>query len=149
MKTERQNRILKIIAEHPVETQEELLAYLREEGIDCTQATISRDIKELHISKQADVNGVYRYAVSQPQHHRNVADKLRTIFRESVTAVDYAGNIVVLKTMAGLGSAAAAAVDSLEIQSIVGSLAGDDTVLLVMRGEKNAAEFADELREML
>ena len=149
MKTDRQNRILKIIAEHPVETQEELLGYLRESGIDCTQATISRDIKELHISKQADVGGVYRYAVSRQRHHRDLAEKLRTIFRESVTTVDHAGNIVVLKTMAGLGSAAAAAVDSLEIQAIVGSLAGDDTVFLVMRSEKSAAEFADELREMM
>lgn len=149
MKTDRQSRILKIIAEHPVETQDELLSYLRESGIDCTQATISRDIKELHISKQADAGGVYRYTVSQQRHHRNVAEKLRTIFRESVTTVDYAGNIVVLKTLPGLGSAAAAAVDSMELHSIVGSLAGDDTVFLVMRSEKNAAGFADELREML
>ena len=149
MKNERQSRILSIIAEHPVETQDELLSYLRESGIDCTQATISRDIKELHISKQADANGIYRYAVSRQNHHRNVAEKLRTIFRESVTTVDHAMNIVVLKTMPGLGSAAAAAVDSLEISSIVGSLAGDDTVLLVMRSEKSAAEFADELREMM
>lgn len=149
MKTERQSRIMKIIAEHPVETQEELLAYLRESGIDCTQATVSRDIKELHISKQADGSGVYRYVVSQQRSHRNVAEKLRAIFRESVTAVDCAGNIVVLKTMPGLGSAAAAAVDSMEISSIVGSLAGDDTVFLVMRSEKGAAEFADELREIL
>lgn len=149
MKTERQNRILKIIAEHAVDTQEELLAYLRESGIDCTQATISRDIKELHISKQADMNGAYRYAVSQQRRHRNVAEKLKTIFRESVTSVDCAVNIVVLKTMPGLGSAAAAAMDSMDVHTLVGSLAGDDTVFLAMRTEKNAEEFAEELKEML
>ena len=149
MKNKRQSAILKIISDHTVDTQEQLLEHLRESGFACTQATISRDIRDLHISKQADENGKYRYAVTQEHHRINAAEKLQAIFRDSVTSVDDACNIVVLKTMSGLANAAAAAVDSMNIEAIVGSLAGDDTVLLVLRSEKAAGELSGELREML
>ena len=149
MKDERQKKILNIIAEHSVENQTDLLHYLQEAGFDCTQATVSRDIRDLHISKQAGATGVYRYVAARKTGSLNVAEKLRTIFRESISTVDCAGNIVVLKTMPGLAGAACAAVDSMNISFIVGSIAGDDTVFLVLRGEKNAAAFVEEIRDML
>lgn len=149
MKNERQERILQIIRENEVETQEELLTYLKGMGINSTQATISRDIKQLHLVKQPTGKGGYKYAVSAARTHLNVAEKLRTIFRESITRVDYAQNIVVIKTMAGLANAACAAVDAMELPEIVGSLAGDDTAILILRNEAAAAELTDELLEML
>src|SRR5699024_8944633 len=123
---------------------------LQEEGITCTQATISRDIKQLHLIKEPIGQGKYRYAVSVQRNRLNVADKLRTIFRESIVSVDYAQNIVVVKTTAGLATAASAgALDSMSIPYMVGSLAGDDTALLVMRDTESARSFCDEIHEML
>ena len=149
MKNDRQNRILAIIAREDIDTQEALLERLQQEGIRCTQATISRDIKQLHLIKEPIGRGRYRYAVSIHRNSLNVADKLRTIFRESITSIDCAQNIVVLKTMAGLASAAAAAIDSMNVTYMVGSLAGDDTAFLVMRDAESAADFCREIREML
>lgn len=149
MKNERQSKILEIIAREDIDTQEMLLERLQREGISCTQATISRDIKQLHLIKEPMGRGQYRYAVSVHRNTLNVADKLRTIFRESITNVDYAQNIVVLKTMAGLANAAGAAVDSMNVTYMVGSLAGDDTVILIMRDTESAAVFCEEIREML
>ena len=149
MKNDRQNRILTIIAREDIDTQEGLLERLQQEGIRCTQATISRDIKQLHLIKEPIGRGRYRYAVSIHRKSLNVADKLRTIFRESITGIDYAQNIVVIKTMAGLASAAAAAIDSMKVPYMVGSLAGDDTALLVMRDNEAAEIFCEEIKEML
>ena len=149
MKNDRQSRILEIIEREPIDTQEQLQQRLQEEGITCTQATISRDIKQLHLIREPIGQGKYRYAVSVQRNRLNVADKLRTIFRESIVSVDYAQNIVVIKTMAGLANAAAAALDSMSIPYMVGSLAGDDTALLVMRDTESARSFCDEIHEML
>ena len=149
MKNDRQNRILAIIAREDIDTQEALLERLQQEGITCTQATISRDIKQLHLIKEPIGRGRYRYAVSIHRNSLNVADKLRTIFRESITSIDYAQNIVVIKTMAGLASAAAAAIDSMKVTYMLGSLAGDDTALLVMRDNDAAEIFCEEIKEML
>ena len=149
MKNDRQAKILAIIERESIDTQEQLQQRLQEEGITCTQATISRDIKQLHLIKEPIGQGKYRYAVSVQRNRLNVADKLRTIFRESIVSVDYAQNIVVIKTMAGLANAAAAALDSMSIPYMVGSLAGDDTALLVMRDTESARSFCDEIHEML
>ena len=149
MKNDRQSRILEIIEREPIDTQEQLQQRLLEQGITCTQATISRDIKQLHLIKEPIGQGKYRYAVSVQRNRLNVADKLRTIFRESIISVDYAQNIVVIKTMAGLANAAAAALDSMSIPYMVGSLAGDDTAMLVMRDTESARGFCDEIHEML
>ena len=149
MKNDRQTRILEIIEREPIDTQEQLQQRLLEEGITCTQATISRDIKQLHLIKEPIGQGKYRYAVSVQRNRLNVADKLRTIFRESIVSVDYAQNIVVIKTMAGLANAAAAALDSMSVPDMVGSLAGDDTAMLVMRDTDSARSFCDEIHEML
>ena len=149
MKNDRQNKILAIIAREDIDTQEGLLERLQKEGIRCTQATISRDIKQLHLIKEPIGRGRYRYVVSIHRNSLNVADKLRTIFRESVNSIDYAQNIVVIKTMAGLANAAGEAVDSMKVPYMVGSLAGDNTVLLVMRDTESAENFCEEIKEML
>ena len=149
MKNDRQSRILEIIERESIDTQEQLQQRLQEMGITCTQATSSRDIKQPHLIKEPIGQGKYRYAVSVQRNRLNVADKLRTIFRESIISVDYAQNIVVIKTMAGLANAAAAALDSMSIPYMVGSLAGDDTAMLVMRDTESARSFCDEIHEML
>ena len=149
MKNDRQSRILEIIERESIDTQEQLQQRLQEMGITCTQATISRDIKQLHLIKEPIGQGKYRYAVSVQRNRLNVADKLRTIFRESIISVDYAQNIVVIKTMAGLANAAAAALDSMSIPYMVRSLAGDDPAMLVMRDTESARSFCDEIHEML
>ena len=149
MKNDRQNRILEIIERENVETQEQLQQRLQEQGVICTQATISRDIKQLHLVKEPAGQGRYRYTVSSQRSKLNVADKLRGIFRESIVSIDNAQNIVVIKTMSGLANAAAAAVDSMNVPYMVGSLAGDDTAFLVMRDTESAKSFCAEVHEML
>ena len=149
MKNNRQALILEIISQENIETQEQLLARLRERGVASTQATISRDIKQLHLIKEPVGRGVYKYAVSGNRTRLNVAEKLRTIFRESITSIESAQNIVVVKTMPGLASAACSALDHMEIAYMVGSLAGDDTALLVMKDAESAAAFCEDIQEML
>ena len=149
MKNDRQAMILEIIAQENIETQEQLQNRLLERGVRCTQATISRDIKQMHLIKEPVGQGVYKYAVSSNRTKLNFAEKLRTIFRESITSIDSAQNIVVLKTMPGLASAACSALDNMEIEYMVGSLAGDDTAFLVMRDNQSAESFCREIEEML
>lgn len=149
MKLDRQAMILEIIAQENIETQEQLLARLQARGLRCTQATISRDIKQLHLIKEPVGQGRYRYTVSSQRNRLNVADKLRTIFRESIISVDFAQNIVVIKTMAGLANAAAAALDGMDVPDMVGTLAGDDTALLVMKDLEAARGFCEDIHEML
>ena len=149
MKDDRQSKILEIIEREPIDTQEQLQQRLQEQGIRCTQATISRDIKQLHLIKEPVGQGRYRYTVSSQRNKLNVADKLRTIFRESIISVDSAQNIVVIKTMAGLANAAAAAMDGMSISGMVGTLAGDDTALLVMKDAEMARGFCEDIHEML
>ena len=149
MKNDRQAMILEIIAQENIETQEQLLGRLCERGIRCTQATISRDIKAMHLVKEPVGHGVYKYAVSGNRTKLNFAEKLRTIFRESITSIVSAQNIVVIKTMPGLASAACSALDNMEISYMVGSLAGDDTAFLVMKDTESAECFCREIEEML
>ena len=149
MKNDRQAKILEIISSENIETQEQLLERLEARGIISTQATISRDIKQMHLIKEPMGQGMYRYAVSGNRSKVNFAEKLRTIFRESINSVDSAQNIVVIKTMPGLASAACAAMDSMDFSVVVGSLAGDDTAFIVMRDTASAEEFCKVIREML
>ena len=148
MKIDRQETILAIIAEESVETQEQLIERLSLRGIPATQATISRDIKQLHLVKEPYGGGKYRYAVSAQKTKLNFADRLQIILRESIVGVDHAQGIIVLRTLPGLASAAAAAFDGMDIPGKVGTLAGDDTVMIVMRGNDAAKELCDEISEM-
>ena len=149
MKNDRQSKILEIIAEENIETQEQLLERLQARGINSTQATISRDMKQMHLIKEPVGHGVYKYAVSGNRTRLNFAEKLRTIFRASITSIESAQNIVVVKTMPGLASAACAALDDMEINYMLGSLAGDDTAFLVMKDAESAEVFCREIRDML
>ena len=149
MKNDRQAMILEIISQENIETQEQLLLRLQARGVRCTQATISRDIKQLHLVKEPVGQGVYKYAVSGNRTKLNLAEKLRTIFRECIVSIDYAQNIVVIKTMPGLANGACSALDNMEVNDLVGSLAGDDTVFLVMRDTEAAASFCEEIKEIL
>lgn len=149
MKSKRQQEILRIIEETAVETQDQLLSELKARGVQATQATISRDIKELHLLKEPAGNGLYRYRRAAGRVGHNFAGRLKNIFREGVTSFDVAQNIVVLKTMPGLASAAGAAIDGMSIEDLVGSLAGDDTVLLIMRSSEAAEAFCDDIHQML
>lgn len=149
LKAKRQAEILRIINEQDIETQEQMLDQLRRCGIRATQATISRDIKQLHLMKEPVGQGVYKYAVSGNRTTLNVAAKLRTIFRECIVSIDYAQNIVVVKTMPGLANGACSALDNMDMNDIVGSLAGDDTALLVMRNTEAAELLCQEIKDML
>ena len=149
MKNARQAEILNIIQNVDVETQEQLLLHLKERGFNTTQATISRDIKELRLDKELAGNGNYRYAASGRRGGTGSEARLRNIFKEGFTSVDMAQNLIVLKTMPGLASAACSTLDHMEISYMVGSLAGDDTVMIVMRDAESAAAFVAELKEML
>ena len=144
MKNDRQNQLLQIISEEIIETQEQLLERLQAKGIKSTQATISRDIKELHLIKEPAGQGRYRYAVSAHRTKLNFADKLRTIFRESVLTVDNAQNIVVIKTLPGLANAAGSAVDGMDVPYLVGSLAGDGPADHAGHGERPGLHGRDQ-----
>ena len=148
MKQNRHDRIIEIINANDIETQDELLAKLREDGFDVAQATISRDIKHLQLVKVAGHDGHYKYAVSQHSGTKT-ALKFKTILKETIVRADYAQNIVVLKTYSGMAQAAAAAIDSLQMQDIVRSVAGDDTILIVMRSDEIARDFTEKYKELL
>lgn len=148
MKRARQAEILNIIQVVDVETQEQLLDELKARGFSATQATISRDIKELRLVKELSGGG-YRYASSERKGLADSDARLRNIFKEGVTSVDRAQNIVVVRTMPGLASAACSALDSMEIPGMVGSLAGDDTGILIMRDNDAAERFNQEVHKLL
>lgn len=149
MKAKRQKKIMELIAEKSIETQEQLLQELRESGYKSTQATVSRDIKELRIIKTLDGLGGYRYSAPHADEDDKYDERFRVIFRECVMKVDYAQNLVVIKTMPGLGAAAGANIDALQMPTVIGTLSGDDTTLIVMRDTESAMIFCDEIRKML
>ena len=149
MKRTRQAKIMEIISNKNVETQEQLLQELQNAGFRSTQATISRDIKELRIIKELTSFGTYRYTTSNGEVSTTFSSKLNTIFKECITAFDYAQNIIVIRTLPGLAGAAASAIDAMNMSVVVGSLAGDDTVFIVMRDNNAAAAFCGEIHNLL
>lgn len=149
MKTKRQAKILEIVSARDVETQEQLLQELQDAGFYCTQATVSRDIRELRIVKELTGVGTYRYTTSSKDVGSTFSGRLNTIFRECVTGFDYAQNIVVIHTLPGLASAAGSAVDAMEMSFVLGTLAGDDTVMIVMRDTNAAAAFCGDIKALL
>lgn len=149
MKNARQTEILNIVQNVTVETQEQLLAELKARGFSATQATISRDIKELRLVKELTGHGGYRYVLSDRKSASGTDMRLRNIFREGVVAVDVAQNIVVIRTMPGVASAACSALDGMDVPGMVGSLAGDDTGILIMRDNASAQQFNSEVHKLL
>ncbi|MGI6778065.1 MAG: arginine repressor [Acetivibrionales bacterium] len=148
MKYNRQAKILEIIENHVIETQEEIAEKLKEIGMDVTQATISRDIKELRLTKVMSEDGRYRYSSISP-NEGSVSNRLLTIFSESFVSSDYANNIVVVKTLPGMAQAAASAVDSLKWPEIIGTIAGDDTIMIVCRAEIIAEKLVDRFNRIV
>lgn len=149
MKTKRQAKIVEIISNSNVETQEQLLQELQSAGFTCTQATISRDIKELRIVKELTGMGTYRYTTASHEVSSSFSNRLNTIFRECVTSFDYAQNIIVIHTLPGLANAAASALDAMSRSVVLGTLAGDDTVIAIMRDTNSAAAFCGEIRSLM
>lgn len=149
MKFQRQTKILELIEKEPLETQEELSNKLRESGFDTTQATVSRDIKELRLIKVMTADGTYRYATASSEQESGMQTRVRKIFRESVTSVAVAQNMVVIKTLPGLANAAGYAIDAMRDPSVVGTLAGDDTVFCVMQDNDAALRFREAALKIL
>ena len=148
-KDDRQSAVLRIIAATDVETQNQLIEELAKEGIKSTQATVSRDIKDLNMVKELTSFGSYRYVVGSKQDTQKNAMRLRSIFKESVTSYAIAQHIVVIKTLPGLAPAACSAIDGMGIKSIVGSIAGDDTGFLAMSDIAAAERFCKEIENMI
>lgn len=149
MKSQRQAKIMEIITANNIETQEQLLEALQNSGYQSTQATISRDIKELRIVKELTPMGSYRYTAAATEKTSTFSSRLNTIFRECVTHYDSAQNMVVIKTMPGLASAACSAIDAMNMSVVLGTLAGDDTAFIVMRDTASAGAFCSEIKKLL
>lgn len=133
MKADRHNRIVELVTVYNIETQEELAGFLRESGYDVTQATVSRDIRELGLIKVSDIDGKQRYSVAGHGKKPVIDRKYIHALKDAVVSVDKAENILVIKTVAGMAMAVAAAIDALNIPEIVGSIAGDDTIMCAVR----------------
>ncbi|MBQ7860073.1 MAG: arginine repressor [Faecalibacterium sp.] len=146
-KQERLQAILRLIEEHPINRQEELLRYLRAEGFDVTQATVSRDIRELNLVKASAENGGYRYVAGHTDRSRGSKNlsRFEMIFRESVLKVDYAGHIVLVKCYSGMANAACEVFDAMNWPAVVGTLSGDDTFFVLARTEHDAKSMCAEL----
>ncbi len=148
MKSARQQKILEIIENNVIENQSQLLEALKQAGVQSTQATVSRDIKQLRLVKELSPEG-YRYVSATQPASAELAPKLKAIFKESVTEFACAQNIVVLKTLPGLASAACSTLDSMRIEGLVGTIAGDDTAFLAMRDNDAAAALCREITALL
>ena len=148
MKKKRHEKIMELIEKYPIDTQEELLKRLREAEFDVTQATVSRDIKELRLVKMLSSGGRYRYAKPK-EEKRETGEKFRSLFINSAVSVDWAQNIACVKCHTGTANAVCAAMDSFPWNDIVGTIAGDDTIFILMKSEEKAAFIAGELKKMV
>ncbi len=148
MKTKRQTKILEMIDKYDLETQEDLIEKLVENGFNVTQATISRDIKELRLVKSLTGVGKYKYVASPQAKTFDVSGKFNSIFVDSVIKIDFAENIVCIKCFTGMANAACAALDAMHWDNVVGTLAGDDTIFILMRDYISAESLCKELNKI-
>jgi transcriptional regulator of arginine metabolism len=148
MKYNRHAKILDIIENYDVSTQDELAEKLREQGLDVTQATISRDIKELRLVKVMDSEGKTKYTVIN-NDSGVLSEKLLSVLRGGYVSSDYANNILVIKTLPGMASAVASSIDSLGWMAIIGTIAGDDTIMIITRAERIAEELQEKISQLL
>ena len=148
MRISRQNKILELIEKYEIETQDKLASLLREYGYEVTQATISRDIKELQLIKILSSAGKYKYAAAI-NNDKPVSNRLSNIYRETVKSVVHSGNIVLVKCLSGCASAAAEALDLMNLPHIIGSVAGDNTIMFVTDSPENSPKVVDELNKLL
>lgn len=148
MKEQRQSAILDLIQKREIETQEELAESLEKQGFKVTQATVSRDIRELKLTKVPTKSGGQKYAVVS-HYDQQVSEKVIRVFKDAFLSMDYAGNILVIKTLTGMGNAVAAAIDAFTIKEIVGTLAGDDTIFCAIRSTRDMEHVANYFRKIL
>lgn len=145
MKVKRQSKILELIRENDIETQEMLADILNKAGFNVTQATVSRDIRELKLTKATMQSGKQKY-VATAKESSFVTERLNRVFRDGIVSIDYAQNIVVIKTLVGMAMAVAAALDSMENSEIMGTIAGDDTIFCVVKNESKAVKLTENLK---
>ena len=148
MKTKRQTKMLELIKKHDIETQEELSDYLQKEGYQVTQATVSRDIRELKLTKVAMSNGRQKYA-ALTEANEDLSEKYTRVFRDAFVSMDMAQNILVIKTVSGMAMAVAAAIDAMHLHEIVGCIAGDDTIMCAVRSVDDTIAVMSRLRKLL
>lgn len=147
MKIARQTKIIELINHNAIETQEDLAHLLMEDGFEVTQATISRDIRDLKLTKVATSDGKQKYVVL-PTNETNLNEKYVRIFINGYSGMDRAGNIIVIKTLTGMAMAVAAAIDAMHFDDVVGSIAGDDTIFCAMRSESDAVALMEKLNKV-
>ena len=147
MKRKRHQVILNLISKYDINTQEELQKLLLENGFDVTQATVSRDIKELMLIKSLDSNGQYKYTLSNQD--KDGSSKFKSIFSHSAISADFAGNICVVKCYSGTANAACAAIDSIDFDGVVGTVAGDDNIFILCRTEESASQLCETVKNMI
>ena len=148
MKTKRQTKMLELIKKHDIETQEELSDYLQKEGYQVTQATVSRDIRELKLTKVAMSNGRQKYA-ALTEANEDLSEKYTRVFRDAFVSMDMAQNILVIKTVSGMAMAVAAALDAIQFTEIVGCIAGDDTIMCAIRSVDDTILLMDKLKKLI
>ena len=148
MKTKRQTKMLELIKKHDIETQEELSDYLQKEGYQVTQATVSRDIRELKLTKVAMSNGRQKYA-ALTEANEDLSEKYTRAFRDAFVSMDMAQNILVIKTVSGMAMAVAAAIDAMHLHEIVGCIAGDDTIMCAVRSVDDTIAVMSRLRKLV
>jgi len=148
MKSQRHERMLELVSKYEIETQEEMMERLRAEGFKVTQATVSRDLKELKLTKTLTARGTYRYSVSGGRQ-RTGSGKLNNAMADSIVQVEYSLNNVVIRTYPGMAQAVASAVDALNMHSILGCVAGDDTIIIVTRSEYDSAEIKEKITDLM
>ena len=148
MKLGRQSVIMEIINERDIETQNQLMEALAERGIKSTQATLSRDIRDMRLVKELGPKGNYRYVAASKQETPDLDQRLKKIFKESVVSYDIAQNLIVLKTLPGLASGACSALDGMEVEGFVGTIAGDDTAFIAMKDNACANNFYKEIEQL-
>lgn len=147
MKAKRQQKIIELIEKHDIETQDELAERLEKAGFVATQATISRDIREMKLTKMATPNGKQKYVVFKKQDY-DTTMKYKRVLMDAITYIEIAQNIVVIKTVSGMAMAVAAAIDNLEIKGIVGSIAGDDTIMCVIKTNEEAKTVVAAIKKV-
>lgn len=148
MKASRHEKIIELIGKYEIETQEELADRLRSEGYQVTQATVSRDIRQLKLSKIAGENGRQKYAVYEREDTK-LGDKYIRVLKDGYVSMDMAQNILVMKTVSGMAMAVAASVDAMKMPEIVGCIAGDDTIMMAIRTVEDTELVMDKIRKMI
>ena len=149
MKVDRHSKIVELIGKYQIETQEELAEHLKRSGYHVTQATVSRDIRELNLCKVSAGGGRQKYAILQREDSRHLEDKYIRVLKDGFSSMDMAQNILVVKTVSGMAMAVAAAIDAMHFREIVGSIAGDDTIMMAVRTVEDTEKLMGRIRELL